>query len=133
VFSGVPLAKPGHVIQYLGQYTHRVAISNNRILSINGTKVTFIAKDYQEKAIRKPVTLDGIEFLRRFCQHILPKGFVKVRRSGIYNATTKRNLELEFGNETIQLNLKRKKLSGKPLNDPLELIYQFARCVKPVL
>jgi len=91
-----------HVIQYLGQYTHRVAISNNRILSISDTKVTFIAKDYREKAVAKPVILDGAEFLRRFCLHILPKGFVKVRRFGIYNTCTKRNLKLEFGNETIE-------------------------------
>jgi hypothetical protein len=109
VFSEPSMAKSGHVIQYLGQYTHRVAISNERILLMSDSKVTFIAKDYREKAILKPVTLDGIEFLRRFCQHILPKGFVKVRRFGIYNATTKRNLELEFGNETIETVKPKKK------------------------
>lgn len=109
VFSEASMAKPAHVIQYLGQYTHRVAISNKRILSMSGSEVTFIAKDYRERAVLKPVTLDGVEFLRRFCQHILPKGFVKVRRFGIYNATTKRNLELEFGNETIEtVKLKKK-------------------------
>jgi len=109
VFSEASMAKADHVIQYLGQYTHRVAIANSRILSVNDTKVTFIAKDYREKAIPKPVILDGVEFLRRFCLHILPKGFIKVRRFGIYNATTKRNLELEFGNETIETVKPRKK------------------------
>ncbi len=109
VFSEASMARPGHVVQYLGQYTHRVAISNNRILSMSGTGVTFIAKDYREKAIPKPVTLHGVEFLRRFCQHILPKGFVKIRRFGIYNATTKRNLELGFGNETIETVKPKKK------------------------
>ena len=68
-----------------------------------------IFKDYREKAIAKPVTLEGTEFLRRFCQHILPGGFVKVRRYGIYNATTKRSLDLEFGNETIETVKPKKK------------------------
>lgn len=102
VFSETSMAKADHVVQYLGQYTHRVAISNDRLLNITDTKVTFMAKDYRQKAIPKTVKMDGIEFLRRFCQHVLPKGFVKVRRFGIYNPTTKRNLELEFGNETIE-------------------------------
>lgn len=102
VFSEASMAKSDHVIKYLGQYTHRVAISNSRILNITNTHVTFIAKDYRERAIPKPVTLEGAEFLRRFCLHVLPKSFVKIRRFGLYNATTKRNLELEFGNETIE-------------------------------
>jgi hypothetical protein len=90
------LASAGHVVKYLGQYTHRVAITNQRILNIADGKVTFIAKDYRDRAIKKPVTLDGVEFLRRFVQHILPRRFVKIRRFGIYNHTTKRNLALQF-------------------------------------
>lgn len=96
VFCEPSLVKPVHVIRYLGQYTHRVAISNNRILKISKTHVTFIAKDYRDRAQKKPVTLTGVEFLHRFCLHILPKRFVKIRRFGIYNHTTKRNLELQF-------------------------------------
>jgi hypothetical protein len=90
------LAKAEHVIRYLGQYTHRVAITNQRILSITDAKVTFIAKDYRDRAIKKPVTLNGVEFLRRFAMHILPTRFVKIRYFGIYNHTTKRNLALQF-------------------------------------
>lgn len=90
------LAKADHVIKYLGQYTHRVAISNDRILDITNTHVKFIAKDYRDKAIKKPVSLKGTEFLRRFCLHIMPKGFVRIRRYGIYHPTTKRNLNLQF-------------------------------------
>jgi len=90
------LAKADHVIKYLGQYTHRVAITNQRILNIAGGKVTFIAKDYRDHAIKKPLTLDGVEFLRRFAMHILPGRFVKIRRYGIYNHTAKRNLKLQF-------------------------------------
>jgi hypothetical protein len=90
------LASVVHVVKYLGQYTHRVAITNQRILNIAEGKVTFIAKDYRDGAIKKPVTMDGVEFLRRFTMHILPKRFVKIRRYGIYNHTVKRNLKLQF-------------------------------------
>ena len=96
VFCEPSMAKTEHVVRYLGQYTHRVAISNQRLLNISDTHVTFIAKDYREKAIIKPASLTGAEFLRRFCMHILPRRFVKIRRYGIYNHTTKRNLELQF-------------------------------------
>ena len=96
VFCESSLAKAEHVIRYLGQYTHRVAISNDRIVAISKTHVTFIAKDYRDRAQKKPVRLTGVEFLHRFCMHILPKRFVKIRRYGIYNHTTKRNLKLQF-------------------------------------
>jgi hypothetical protein len=96
VHSEPALANADHVIKYLGQYTHRVAITNQRILNIVAGKVTFIAKDYRDRAIKKPVILDGVEFLRRFTQHILPARFVKIRYFGIYNHTVKRNLELQF-------------------------------------
>jgi len=96
VNSQPSLAKPEHVIRYLGQYTHRVAITNHRILHISDTKVTFIAKDYRDRARKKPVSMEGAEFLRRFCMHVLPRRFVKIRRFGIYNPTTIRNQELQF-------------------------------------
>jgi hypothetical protein len=73
-----------------------VAIANDRILNIADGKVTFVAKDYRDNAIKKPVTMHGVEFLRRFVMHILPKRFVKIRRFGIYNHTVKRNLGLQF-------------------------------------
>jgi hypothetical protein len=90
------LAGAEHVIKYLGQYTHRVAITNQRILNIADGKVTFTAKDYRDRAIKKPVTLEGVEFLRRFTLHILPTRFVKIRYYGVYNHTTKRDLDLQF-------------------------------------
>ena len=96
VHSEPSLASSEHVVKYLGQYTHRVAITNQRILNISGGKVKFIAKDYRDGAVKKPVTLDGVEFLRRFTLHILPTRFVKIRRYGIYNHTVIRNLDLQF-------------------------------------
>lgn len=90
------MAGAGHVMRYLGQYTHRVAITNHRILDITATQVTFMAKDYRDNARQKPVTLPGAEFLRRFCQHVVPHGFVRIRRYGIYNPTTTRCHNLQF-------------------------------------
>ena len=83
VFSEPSFADADHVIKYLGSYTHRVAISNHRIQNIGQDTVSFYYKEYKDKARRKLTTLTGTEFLRRFCMHILPKGFVKIRYYGI--------------------------------------------------
>ena len=80
------LGKPEHVVKYLGQYTHRVAITNQRIIGIDAEGVSFMHKDYSDKAKQKPVKLSGVEFIRRFCLHILPRRFVKIRRYGIYSS-----------------------------------------------
>ena len=79
------LGKPDNVVKYLGQYTHRVAISNRRIVNIDNTHVHFSMKDYRQNSRVKLTSLPGVEFLRRFVLHILPKGFVKIRHYGIYS------------------------------------------------
>ena len=89
-FSG-PLA----VIKYLGRYTNRIAISNTRIVSMNDETVTITIKDYKDNNKTKMVTMKGVEFIRRFLMHILPKGFVKVRHYGLLaNRNKKTKLEL---------------------------------------
>jgi hypothetical protein len=85
VFCEPSFGKPEHVIGYLGQYIHRIAISNQRILDITQTHVKFRFKDYHDGEKFKIMTVTGEEFLRRFCLHILPKGFVKTRYYGIYH------------------------------------------------
>ena len=110
VYCEAPLSQVKQVIGYLGQYTHRIAISNQRIKSIEDEKVHFYAKDYRDNATQKLVELQGVEFLRRFVQHVLPKGFVRIRRYGIYNATTKRNLDLKFAAEKTDFD---KLMEGK--------------------
>lgn len=112
VFSEASLAGSEHVIRYLGQYTHRVAISNQRIRNIDDTHVTFQAKDYRDRAIKKPVRMRGVEFLKRFCQHVMPKRFVRIRRFGIYHHTTKRSLALQFEPEESPVTLKLEKRDG---------------------
>ncbi len=77
-----PFGGPQPVLNYLGRYTHKVAITSHRILSIDDTNITFNYKDYKDGDKQKQMTLSHEEFLRRFEQHILPKGFVKIRHSG---------------------------------------------------
>ena len=99
VYCEAPLSGVKQIIRYLGQYTHRIAISNQRILDIADGEVVFHAKDYRDNGTVKKTRLCGEEFLRRFLQHVLPRGFVRIRRYGIYHPTVKRNLSLQFVEE----------------------------------
>lgn len=113
VFCEPSFAGSGRVIKYLGQYTHRVAITNHRIHNIDDKNVSFYYKDYRDAAKVKPTTMTGVEFLRRFCMHILPRGFVKVRYYGILsNRFTKqtamyRKPKQKPEKETVQQRLER--------------------------
>jgi len=82
VYAKRPFAGPKQVLEYLGRYTHRIAISNNRIQSIENGQVTFTYKDRKDDAKTKKMTLSAPEFIRRFLLHVLPKGFMKIRYFG---------------------------------------------------
>src|SRR5437899_5097650 len=78
VYAKRPFAGPAQVLEYLGRYTHRVAISNNRLLSMDNGKVRFRWKDYRDGNRQKTMTLDGAEFIRRFLIHVLPDRFHRI-------------------------------------------------------
>lgn len=82
VYAKRPFRGPQHVLQYLARYTHRVAISNHRIIHVGDGNVTFRWKNYAHKGKQKLMTLTAAEFLRRFLLHTLPRGFVRIRFSG---------------------------------------------------
>jgi hypothetical protein len=82
VYAKPAFGGPEKVLRYLGRYTHRIAISNHRLLAFNGQRVTFRWKDYAHGGKQRKMTLDGTEFLRRFFIHVLPKGFVRIRHFG---------------------------------------------------
>ena len=82
VYAQKPFSSPDNLIQYLGNYTHRVAISNHRIIDYIDGKVTFYYKDNKAGGTRKTMTLEVDEFIRRFMQHVLPSGFCKIRYFG---------------------------------------------------
>ena len=85
-----PFAGPQQVLEYLGRYTHRVAISNNRILSIDNGKVTFTYQDRKRNSEIRTMTLDAHEFIRRFLLHVLPMGFMKIRYFGFLSHKNKK-------------------------------------------
>jgi Putative transposase len=82
VYAKPAFGGPRQVLRYLGRYTHRVAISNHRLLSFDGEQVTFRWKDYAHGSQTRQMTLTATEFLRRFFLHVLPKGFVRIRHFG---------------------------------------------------
>jgi hypothetical protein len=82
VYAKPPFGGPQHVLQYLGRYTHRVAISNHRLVSVAEEQVTFRWRDSADNNEQKLLTLPLDEFLRRFLLHLLPKGFVRIRNFG---------------------------------------------------
>lgn len=89
VYAKRPFASPKTVVEYLGRYTHKVAISNHRLLSVNDSQVSFSYKDYRDSSNKKVMTLAGTEFLRRFVQHILPHGFIRIRHYGFLASKNK--------------------------------------------
>jgi hypothetical protein len=107
VHSRPSMASPQHVIGYLGNYTSRVAITNSRIINVSDKDVSFMHKDYVNNKSPSPITLDGIEFLRRFCMHILPKKFVKIRRFGVYSSRYKA-LTKKLKPKTVETMLRQK-------------------------
>ena len=82
VFAKRPFGGPEQVLDYLGRYTHRVAITNRRLVSLHETRVSFLWKDYRHHDKRKVMTLDADEFIRRFLLHVLPDGFHRIRHYG---------------------------------------------------
>ena len=107
-----PFGSPEHIVKYLGQYTHRVAISNQRIQHIDKEGVNFHMKDYADQGKRKLTHLSGVEFLHRFSLHILPRQFVRIRYFGIVSSKIKKDFKPEkqkvaLIKETPQDRLKR--------------------------
>jgi hypothetical protein len=86
VYAKPPFGGPDHVFRYLGRYTHRVAISNHRLVEFDGDCVTFKVRDHADGASNKRRTLSAGEFIRRFLLHVLPRRFVRIRHFGLMAA-----------------------------------------------
>ena len=107
------------MLKYLARYTHRVAISNGRLVKFENGRVTFRYKDYAENQRHKTLTLDGVEFLRRFVQHVLPKGFVKIRHYGLL-VNRHREERLDLCRRLLAVTALRESLSAGAADVPLE-------------
>jgi hypothetical protein len=90
VYCKRPFLGPPQVVEYLGRYTHKIAISNHRIKNLDDSGVVFSVKDYRHGGKKSLMHLSDSEFIRRFTLHILPKGFVRIRHYGILSAYHKR-------------------------------------------
>lgn len=103
VYAKQPFGGPKQVIEYLGRYSHKIAISNHRLKNVTDGKVSFSYKDYADGSKQKLMTLDAEEFLRRFCLHILPPKYMKIRHYGLLANRNKEKLrQLQFSLGIIQ-------------------------------
>jgi len=100
VYAKPPFGGPEQVFRYLGRYTHSVAISNHRIVELDGGNVRFRMKDYAAGGAEKEMTVSGAEFLRRFLMHVLPKGFTRIRHYGLC-ATGAAKVKLDKAREIL--------------------------------
>ena len=116
VYAKRPFAGPQQVLDYVGRYTHRVAISNNRLLDIENDQVRFQWKDYRHHDRVKTMTLSADEFIRRFLLHVLPAGFQRIRYYGFLGSRRRRE----------KLTLCRR-LLGMPLSIPPPTVEQDYR------
>ena len=108
MYAKQPFGGPKQVVEYLGRYSHKIAISNHRIKNVSEGKVSFSYKDYADGSKQKLMTLDAEEFLRRFCLHILPPKFMKIRHCGLLANRNKEKLrKLQFGFGIIKPKLSK--------------------------
>jgi hypothetical protein len=121
VYAKKPFSGVNSVVEYLGRYTHKVAISNHRITEINNSNnsISFTYKDYKDGAKKKLLTLDAIEFVRRFSLHILPKAFVPIWHYGILSSTSKLKSINEIRKQLPPIKQAKEKHQASPYN-PVE-------------
>lgn len=120
----------GNAIEYLGRYTHKIAISNSRILSVDDKKVTFSARGRMPGAPRRNITLGHTEFIRRYLMHVLPPGFQRIRYYGFLNNRCKRkNLRLIF---TIQGHQRfQARYTGLSMAELIKAVWKVDICICP--
>lgn len=122
VYAKPPFGGPQQVLYYLGRYTHRVAISNNRLLGFTDGQVSFRWKDYRQEARQKVTRLDAQEFIRRFLLHVLPSGFQRIRHYGLL-ANCQRAVKLARCRELLAVPAP----AAEPTDTPVDYRDQYQR------
>ena len=120
----------GNAIEYLGKYTHKIAVSNSRIISVDEHATTFSARGKSAGEPRRSITLQNTEFIRRYLMHVLPSGFQKIRYYGFLNHRMKsRNLKLIFKLQGYQKF--RQRYAGMSMAELLKAVWKFDICICP--
>jgi len=128
VYAKPAFGGPDQVVRYLGRYTHRVAISNHRLISFDGQAVTFRWRDYACGNKQKLMTVSAEEFMRRFLLHILPKGFVRIRHFGVL-ANFRRSELIDLCRKLLEMT----PLDRSPTTVSSSLSWLCARCRTPLI
>jgi hypothetical protein len=128
VYAKAPFRGPDHLLHYLARYTHRVAISNHRLIAFDGESVTFRWKDYAHGNKKRKMTVSAEEFLRRFLLHTLPRGFVRIRFFG-FLAGPRRAKMLQLARQLLQAE---PKLSA-PAAEPVRASFPCPVCATPMV
>lgn len=115
------------VINYLGRYTHRIAISNNRIVSMDNSTVTYTYKDYRDGGKNKVMTISGVEFIRRFFMHVPPRKFIRIRHYGILSTRAKTK-KLVICRNQLGCQKYLSKLKDKPMNEIMKILFNVDIC-----
>ena len=120
----------GNAIEYLGRYTHKIAISNSRILSVAENIVTFLARSKKPDEPKRQITLEHTEFIRRYLMHVLPYGFQKIRYYGFLNNRMKyKNLKMIFKLQNGQRF--KQHFAGMTMAELLKAVWKFDICLCP--
>lgn len=127
------LKKPETILNYLSRYTYRIALSNRRLISMNSETVSFRYKDYTDNNKQKVMELDGVEFLRRFLQHVLPKGFMRIRHYGfLANPVRKKRLPL-LREKLSELTVIKAKAQQTILKETIDEVFECPKCQTGIL
>jgi len=129
VYAKKPFGSPQTVLDYLGRYTHRVALSNNRILSVQNGQVTLSYRDRKDGDRKKTITLEAEEFIRRFLLHVLPEGFMRIRHFGFLANRSKKHA-LAQCRKLLGLNPALPKIPNRSTHDLLLQLtgFDLTRC-----
>jgi Putative transposase len=131
VYAKPPFGGPHHVLGYLARYTHRVAITNHRLVDFDGDRVTFRWKDYAHENKKRMMTLSASEFLRRFLLHVLPRGFVRIRSFG-FLATRRRAKLLPLCQQLLQHD-PQPQLSASAASTARPAVFRCPKCATTMI
>jgi hypothetical protein len=130
VYAKAPFKNASGIVKYLGNYSHRVAISNERIQKMEDGKITFRYKDYRDRDRKKVMTLDAHEFIRRFLLHVLPHGYCKIRYYGLLSCKHRNGL-LEQCKKSMAIRKRKSRFEGLSWQEVLKSVTGFDVTVCP--